>query len=164
MKWHGVNNASPASNHLLLSPCFFFFFKINLFIYFIYFWLRWVFVAARGLSLVAASGGYSSLRCARFSLRWLLLLWSMGSRCAGFSSCGSRASVLWHTGLVAPRHVGSSWTRARTRVPCIGGRILNHCSTKEAPSLFILWKPAEELTSELQKVNLTQASRGQALV
>ena len=28
------------------------------FIYlFIYFWLRWVFVAARGLSLVAASGG-----------------------------------------------------------------------------------------------------------
>ena len=28
---------------------------------FIYFWLRWVFVAARGLSLVAASGGYSSL-------------------------------------------------------------------------------------------------------
>ena len=33
-----------------------------LFIYFlkIYFWLRWVFVAACGLSLVAASGGYSS--------------------------------------------------------------------------------------------------------
>ena len=26
-----------------------------------------------------------------FSLRWLLLLRSMGSRCAGFSSCGSRA-------------------------------------------------------------------------
>ena len=38
------------------------FFKI-LFL-FIDFWLRWVFVAARGLSLVAASGGYSSLRCA----------------------------------------------------------------------------------------------------
>ena len=29
------------------------FFKINLFVYF---WLRWVFVAARGLSLVAESG------------------------------------------------------------------------------------------------------------
>ena len=26
---------------------------------FLYFWLHWVFVAARGLSLVAASGGYS---------------------------------------------------------------------------------------------------------
>ena len=61
------------------------------FIYFIYFWLRWVFVAARGLSVVAASRGYSSLRCAGFPLRWLLLLWSTGSRRAGFSSCGSRA-------------------------------------------------------------------------
>ena len=58
---------------------------------FIHFWLRWVFVAARGLPLVAASGGYSSLRCAGFSLRWLLLLQSMGSRRAGFISCGSWA-------------------------------------------------------------------------
>ena len=40
----------------------------------IYFWLRWVFVAARGLSLVAASGGYSSLWCAGFSLRWLVFV------------------------------------------------------------------------------------------
>ena len=51
----------------------------------------WVFIAAHGLSLVAASGGYSSLRCTDFSLRWLLLLWSTGSRCAGFSSCGTWA-------------------------------------------------------------------------
>ena len=54
---------------------------------FIYFWLCWVFVAARGLSLVVASAGYSSLRCEGFSLRWLLLLRSTGSRHAGFSSC-----------------------------------------------------------------------------
>ena len=47
---------------------------------FIYFWLSWVFVAGRGLSLVEASGGYSSLRCVGFSLRWLLLLRSTGSR------------------------------------------------------------------------------------
>ena len=60
-------------------------------ILFIYFWLRWVFVAVHGLSLVAASGGYSSLRCAGFSLWWLLLLRSTGSRRAGFSSCGSQA-------------------------------------------------------------------------
>ena len=63
---------------------------INLF-YFIYFWLCWVFVASRGLSLVVASGSYSSLWCAGCSLWWLLLLWSMGSRCMGFSSCGMRA-------------------------------------------------------------------------
>ena len=41
-----------------------------------------------GFSLVAVSGGYSSLRCTGFSLRWLLLLQSTGSRLAGFSSCG----------------------------------------------------------------------------
>ena len=45
-----------------------------------FFWLCWVFVAAHGLPLVAASGGYSSLRCAGFSFQWLLLLQSMGSR------------------------------------------------------------------------------------
>ena len=64
-------------------------FKINLFIYF---WLRWVFIAVCGLSLVAVSGGYSSLWCTGFSLRWLLLLRSTGSRRAGFSSCGSQGS------------------------------------------------------------------------
>ena len=63
----------------------------NILSFFFYFWLCWVFVAARGLSLVAASGGYSSWWCAGFSLRWLLLLHSTGSRHAGFSSCGTRA-------------------------------------------------------------------------
>ena len=37
-----------------------FFILFNLFIYL---WLCWVFVAARGLSLVVVSGGYSSLQC-----------------------------------------------------------------------------------------------------
>ena len=68
------------------------FFLMNF--YFIYFWLCCVFVAARGLSLVAASSGYSSLRCAGFLLQWLLLLRSMGSRLTGFSSCGTRAWLL----------------------------------------------------------------------
>ena len=69
------------------------FFFLNKCIYlFFYFWLRWVFVATRGLSLVAVSGDYSSLRCAGFSLWWLLLLRSTGSRCMDFSSCGARAS------------------------------------------------------------------------
>ena len=58
---------------------------------FIYFWLHWIFVAVHGLSLVAASRGYSLLRCAGFSLQWLLLLQSTGSRHGGFSSCGSWA-------------------------------------------------------------------------
>ena len=70
----------------------------NLFVFvvfinlFIYFWLCWVSIAARGLSLVAASRSYSLLQCAGFSLQWLLL-WSIGSRHVGFSSCGMWAPV-----------------------------------------------------------------------
>ena len=41
-------------------------------------------------------------------------------------------------GLVALWHVGSSWTRARTHVPCISRRILNHCTTREVPGYGIL--------------------------
>uniref|UniRef100_A0A8C6ANB5 Ribosomal protein L8 n=1 Tax=Monodon monoceros TaxID=40151 RepID=A0A8C6ANB5_MONMO len=36
-----------------------------------------------------------------------------------------------------PWHVGSSRTGARTRVPCIGRRTLNHCATREAPAFFL---------------------------
>ena len=55
-----------------------------LFIYlFIYFWLCWVFVSVQGLSLVVASGGHSSSRCAGLSLSGPLLLRSTSSRRAG---------------------------------------------------------------------------------
>ena len=50
---------------------------------FIYLWLCWVFVSVRGLSLVAASGGHSSSRCAGLSLLRPLSLRSTGSRRAG---------------------------------------------------------------------------------
>ena len=93
----------------------------------------WVFVAACGLSLAVASGGYSSMRCTGFSLQWLLLLRSTDSRHKGFSNCGMRAQQLWCKGVVAPRHVGSSKTRDRTYVPCIGRQILNHWATREVP-------------------------------
>ena len=67
-----------------ITPCcpeiVFFFFLIYLFIYF---WLCWVFVSVRGLSLVVASGGHSSSRCAGLSLSWPLLLRGTGSRRAG---------------------------------------------------------------------------------
>ena len=60
------------------------------------------------LSLVAVSGGYSLLRCMGFSLWQLLLLWTMGSRYVGFSSCGTWAQQLWHAGSVAVAHRLSS--------------------------------------------------------
>ena len=102
-----------------------------------------LFVAVHGLpivmgSLVAEHG---------LQAHGLQQLWHVGSVVVvhGFSSCGSRvqqlqlvgsraqAQQLWRTGLVAPQHVGSSWARDRTRVPCIGSRTLNHCATREAP-------------------------------
>ena len=127
-----------------------YFFFFNKFYLFIYFWLCWVFVAARRPSPVVASGGHSSLWWACFSLWWLLPLQSMGSRCVGLSSwdtraqqlwlAGSRAQAqqLWCTGLAALRHVGSSRTRAWTCVPCIGRQIPNHCATREVQYVFLL--------------------------
>ena len=58
-----------------LFVCLGCFLKINLFIYFCLFW---VFVAAHGLSLVAARGGYLSLRCMGFLLAVVSLLVEYG--------------------------------------------------------------------------------------
>ena len=59
-------------------------FNINIFFQlFIYLWLCWVFVSVLGLSLVVASGGHSSSRCAGLSLSRPLLLRSTGSRRIG---------------------------------------------------------------------------------
>ena len=79
--------------------CFCFFYEIKKNFFLVYFSLRRVFIAARGLSLVVASGGHSSLRCAGLvAVCGLLLLQSTGSRhrasvvAAGrLSSCGLRA-------------------------------------------------------------------------
>ena len=48
-----------------------------------YFWLCWVFVSVRGLSVVAASGGHSSSRCVGLSPSRPLPLRSTGSRRTG---------------------------------------------------------------------------------
>ena len=67
------------------------FFKKKFIYLFIYFCLRWVFVAVRGLSLVVASR--ATLRCCM-----------LASHCGGFSSCGAwalgvRASAVVTRGL-----------------------------------------------------------------
>ena len=49
----------------------------------IYFWLCWVLVSVRGLSLVAANGGHSSSRCTGLSPSRPLPLQRTGSRRAG---------------------------------------------------------------------------------
>ena len=83
---------AQAPSHSASITCMWpvFFFKL---IYFIFGCVGSSLLRA-GFSLVVVSGGYSLLRCAGFSLRWLLLLQSTGSRCIGFSSCGLRTLEL----------------------------------------------------------------------
>ena len=75
---------------------FFFFLNESFFIYlFIYFWLCWVFVSVRGLSLVVASGGHSSSRCAGLSLSRPLLLRTAGSVVVAHGlSCSAACGIL----------------------------------------------------------------------
>ena len=120
-------------------------------LYYYYYFFNFIYLFLAVLGLHCCARAFSScgergllfVAVHMFSLRWLLLLWRTGSRHAGFSSCGmqaqqlwlagsrAQAHQLWHMGLVAPWHVGSSGARARTRVPCIGRWILNHCATRE---------------------------------
>ena len=80
------------------------FFLINSFILCIYFWLRWVFVAACGLSLVVVMGatlhcGAWASHCVRAShcggffccRAWALGAWASVVVARGLSSCGARA-------------------------------------------------------------------------
>ena len=98
--------------------------------FFFNFWLHWVFVAAHRLSLVASSGGYSSLQCTGFSL-WVLLLWTMGSRHAGFSSCGSWALECRLSSCGTQAYLLRDMWDLPGPIPCIGRRILNHCTIRE---------------------------------
>ena len=78
-----------------------------------------------GFSLVAASGGHSPAELCGFSLG--------GFCCCREQGYGHRdPQYLWYPGLVAPSYVGSSQTRDRTQVSCIGRWILYHWATREA--------------------------------
>ena len=72
----------PLLQHIFCFVLLFCFFFFSAYL-FIYFWLCWVFVSVRGLSLVVASGGHPSSRCTGLSLSLPLLLRSTGSRRAG---------------------------------------------------------------------------------
>ena len=62
-----------------------------------------------------------------------------GLSCCGAQAPGVQAQQLWLTGLVTPRHVASSQTRAQTHVPCIGRQTLNHCATREALEFIFVY-------------------------
>ena len=101
-------------------------FFFNFIYLFIYFWLCWVFVSVRGLSLVAVSGGHSSSRCAGLSLSWPPFLRSTVSTRAGSvvvahgPSCSAACGIFpdqglnpcplhWQADSQPLRHQGSPW-------------------------------------------------------
>ena len=93
----------------MFGVSFFFFFSF-------YLWLCWVFVAVRGLSLVAVSGGCSSLLC-----------WA--SHCDGFSRCrvqalGTWVSVVVAHGLSCSEACGIFSDQGLNSSPALAGRFL----------------------------------------
>ena len=103
---------------------------------FVYFWPCWVFVAVwpssrcgkRGYPLVAACGlliAVASLIAEQgLSGAWTSVAADVGS-VAVAPGRWSTGSEVWHLGLVALWPEGSSQTRDRTQVPCIGRQFLN---------------------------------------
>ena len=112
-----------------MSWVFFHFLKNFFLLYFLVtFWLHWVFVAACGLSLVAASGSYCLVSCAGFSLWWLLLL---QSTCSGAWNqwCGTGLSCFAACGIFLDQ--GSNWYP-------LHGRFLTIASPRKPSSIFSL--------------------------
>ena len=96
-----------------------------------------------GFPLVVVSGGLLSCCGAGASQSTLPLLRSIGARACGLQELrlpGPRAQAqwLWHMGLIALQHVGSSRIRDQTHVSCIGRQILYHWATREVPGLVFI--------------------------
>ena len=144
----------------MISDCIFIknsisFIFLNKFIYLFIFGCVWVFIAVHGLFSSCGEWGLlfvvvhgllivvaSFVAEHGFQGHGLQQLWHVGSVVVAcglqqlwLMDCRAQAQQLWRTGLVAPRHGRSSWTRARTYVPCIGRQILNHCATREVPQV-----------------------------
>ena len=130
-------SCSPGLNF----PTFFFFLICSLFLIFIYLFsfgyagssLLCVLFSSWGVgfSLVAASRGYSLLQYAGFSCCRARAPWP-----TGFTSCRVWAldhRLRWHTGLVAPWHVGSSPAGITPVCPALAGGFFYQWATREAP-------------------------------
>ena len=113
--------SKPASFQLPLRACIThsIFFCKNI-ILFLYFWLCWVFVAARATL---------KLRCSGFSLPWFVSLQSAVSRVWGFSSWGRGLSSC---GLAARGMWDPPGAGIEPVSPALQGRIPNHWATREA--------------------------------
>ena len=128
----------------------------------------YLFLVALGLCCCAYARAFSG--CGK---QWVLPSWGVqASHCCGFS-CGRAQPLerelsinkLWHTGLVALRHVESSWTRDQTCVPSIARQTLNHSTTRavrvaaflRTPQLFH-FDPEPEINWLFQQTRQTGTS------
>ena len=138
--------------------------KKYLFIYLFIYWLRWLFIAACGLSLLAASGGYSSLRCAGFSY--------CGGFCCRAQAIGAQASVVVACGLSScgsqalEHRLSSCGARAQLLrgmwdlpgpglkpvSPALAGGFLTTAPPRKSQPAFCLWKNFSRRISLIREV------------
>ena len=109
-----------------------------------------MFVSVRGLSLVAASGGHSSSRCAGLSLPWPLLLRSTGSRRAGSvvvahgPSCSAACGIFPDQGSnPCPLH----WQADSQPLRHQGSPQLQFCCASFLCPFLVMWRWTSYLTS-----------------
>ena len=110
------------------------------------FWFYWVITAA-SLYLVVLSEGYSSLWCSGFSLGWLLLLQSMGSRYTGLQK-------QWHTDLAALGHVESSGPVVEPMFPALADGFLSNVPPEKSYNVFLIDYWAKAKCNQLRKYDL----------
>ena len=100
---------------------------------FIYLGLCWVLVSVRGLSLVMASGGHSSSRCAGLSLSWPLVA-EHRLETRRLSSCGSRTQLL-----------RGMWDLPRPGLepvsPALAGRFSTTAPPGKPQNMILYWGP-----------------------
>ena len=126
--------------HEFALSSLFFFFIATLFIYLLfYFWLCWVFGSCEGFLQLRQAGATLHRGAGTALHRSVWASHYRGLSCCGAQAPDAQAQQLWLMGLIAPWHVGSSQTRARTRVPRISRQILNHCATREAPEFTFFY-------------------------
>ena len=93
-----------------------------------------------------------------FSLRWLLLLRSTGSRACRLQQAPCMGSIIAALCSVTLRPVGFSQIRDWTHVSCTGRQILYHWATKEAlvGSFKTKWNALERVKPKTLKITTTE--------
>ena len=108
-----------------------------------YFWLCWVFGSCEGFLQLRQAGATLHRGAGTALHRGVRASHYRSPSRRGAQAPDAQAQQPWLTGPAAPRHVGSSQTRARTCAPCISRQTPNHCATREA--LNVIFNDTNEL-------------------